>query len=316
MLRLVRQCSIPLLALTVILVATAPSLPSFIRRATAQSQSSRVSSPHLALHDERTSPSDLELGGDLAGMPRPSTRYITRDQLLSLPQVSHAVTNDANFTGPVQISGVSLEELIRDLAGRPASDLAVAICDDGYHAHYPQAYVNAHDPLLVLKVDGQPPSRWPKAAEGGHDMGPFLISQPTFTPSFKIFAHADEPQIPWGVVRIEFRDEKTVFTAIAPRGRDANDKLVQAGFRIAQQNCFRCHNLDKEGGTKAGHPWIVLAAWATGSPEYFAAYVRNPQSKNPQAQMPGNPGYDDQTIAALTAYFQTFSASPQSGEKP
>jgi cytochrome c1 len=56
----------------------------------------------------------------------------------------------------------------------------------------------------------------------------------------------------------------------------------------------------------------VLSAWATASPEYFAAYVRNPQSRNPQAQMPGNPGYDEATLGALIAYFKTFSGP----EKP
>jgi hypothetical protein len=67
---------------------------------------------------------------------------------------------------------------------------------------------------------------------------------------------------------------------------------------------FRCHNMHDEGGQKSGHPWQVLSAWA--APEHFAAYVRNPQAKNPRATMPRNPGYDDATIRALTACFQTF----------
>src|SRR5579862_9699981 len=62
---------------------------------------------------KRTSPSDLELDGDIPGATRDQAkRYITRDQLLALPQVSYTVTNDANFSGPTQISGVALEELI------------------------------------------------------------------------------------------------------------------------------------------------------------------------------------------------------------
>jgi mono/diheme cytochrome c family protein len=150
------------------------------------------------------------------------------------------------------------------------------------------------------------------------DMGPFLISHPKFTPSFKILSHADEPQIPWGVVRLEFRNEKAVFGAIAPRGHHVMDPSVQAGYRIAQQNCFRCHNMGREGGTKAGRPWEVLAAWAAASPDYFTAYVRNPRSKNPQAQMPGMTRYDDKTIAALESYFQTFATSlrlPRTGRE-
>jgi mono/diheme cytochrome c family protein len=274
----------------------------------ARTQSAAPAAVIATLHEQRVSASDLEVGGEVAGLPPGTTRYITRDDLLALPQVSHTVTDDTNFAGPTRVGGVLLEELNRHLGAAPESDLLIAICDDLYRANYPRAYVLAHHPLLVLEVNGQPPSGWPKDAEGhGLGMGPYMISHPKFTPSFKILSHADEPQIPWGVVRLEFRDEKAVFGAIAPRGPHAADSLVQAGYRIAQQNCFRCHNFGREGGQKAGHPWLVLSAWATASPEYFAAYVRNPLAKNPNAQMPGNRAYDDSTIRALAAYFQTFS---------
>jgi mono/diheme cytochrome c family protein len=279
----------------------------------AQNQSAVPVVIASTLHKKRVSPSDLEVGGELAGLPPGTTRYITRDDLLALPQASYIVTDDSNFVGATRVSGVLLEELIRHLGAAPESDLLIAICDDLYRANYPRAYMLAHHPLLVLTVNGQPPAGWPKDSEGhGLDMGPYMISHAKFTPGFKILAHADEPQIPWGVVRLEFRDEKAVFGAIAPRGPRAANSPVQAGYRIAQQNCFRCHNLGSEGGQKAGRSWQNLSAWATASPEYFAAYVRNPAAKNPRAQMPGNPAYDDSTLQALAAYFQTFS----SAEKP
>jgi len=263
--------------------------------------------PTTKLRAARQTPSDLEVGGELSGLPPGTTRYITREDLLALPQVAYTVADDPNFTGPVKISGVALEELTRTLGAAPAADMVVAICDDKYRANYPRDYVAAHHPLLVLTINGQPPRGWPKSPEGqGYDMGPFMISHLKFTPSFKILSRADEPQIPWGVVRIELRDENTVFGAIVPRGPLAATPLVKAGYRIAQQNCFRCHNMGQEGGQKSATPWLVLSAWATSSPEYFAAYVRNPQIKNPHAQMPGTPGYDDATIGALAAYFQTF----------
>ena len=290
------------------------------------------------LHVNRSSPSDLELGGEIAGLPSGTTRYLTRDDLLALPQATYTVTDDANFSGPTQVSGVLLEDLIRRLGAAPESDLIVAICKDRYHANYPGAYMAAHHPLLVLTINGKPPASWPKDAEGhGSDMGPYMITHPRFKPSVKILTHQilsdqilsdqilsdqilsdhDEPQIPWGVVRLEIRDEKVVFGAIAPPGPHAADPVVQAGYRVAQQNCFRCHNMGNEGGRKSGYPWPILSAFATATPEDFVAYVHNPQAKNPQAQMPGNPGYDDATMRALLAYFQTFSAdsSAQGREK-
>ena len=271
----------------------------------------------LVLRTSRSSPLDLELGGDLAGLPSGTVRYLRREDLLTLPQVSYTVADDPNFKGPTEISGVSLEELTRHLGAKPGSEMVVAICDDQYRANYPRAYIAAHHPLLVLNIAGKPPSGWPKDAEGhGQDIGPFLISHPQFAPSFKVLSHNDEAQVPWGIIRLEFRNEKFVFASIAPRGPTAGARPAQNGYRIAQQNCFRCHNMGAEGGTKAGHPWQVLAAWATASPEYFAAYVKDPRSKNLQAQMPGNPGYDDTTLQALIAYFKTFAATPNKNPSP
>jgi mono/diheme cytochrome c family protein len=272
--------------------------------------------PPGPLHGDRSSPSDLEVGGNLAGLPPGTSRYITRDQLLALPQQTYTVTGDPNFAGATRIRGVLLEELVRHLGAVKGSDLVIALSRDQYRAHYPRAYMEAHHPLLVLTVNGRPPADWPKDREGhGSDMGPYMVSHPDFTPSFRVLAHDDEAQIPWGVVRIEFRDEMAVFGSIAPRGPHAADPAVQSGYRIAQQNCFRCHNMGLNGGQKAGHPWIVLSAWATASPEYFAAYVRDPQSKNPQAQMPGNPGYNDATLRALADYFRTFSSENATQEE-
>jgi mono/diheme cytochrome c family protein len=261
---------------------------------------------------QRTSASDLELGGDILGTPPNNSRYITREQLLALPQVSFTVTNDPNFKGPEQISGVPLEQLVQALAANPQSDLAVAICSDKYEAHFPAAYVAAHSPVLALKINGQDPDGWPKFPHGGADMGPYLVSSADFQPSFKILSHEDEPQIPWGVVRLEIQNEKAVYDAIRPRGPNANSPEVQDGFRIAQQNCFRCHNSGDEGGKKAQRPWGVLATWAQASPDYFTAYIHDQQSKNPKAQMEGFPNYDEATLRALTKYFQTFAGEAKS----
>jgi mono/diheme cytochrome c family protein len=265
------------------------------------------SRPSVPLNAMRKLPSDLEVGGDLAELAKGATRYVTLDSLLALPLVTYTVTDDPKFSGPTKISGIALEDLAPLLGADPSADLVAAICDDKYRAAYPRAYLKEHHPLLVLLVNGEPSSRWPKDP-GTHryDMGPYMISHPKFTPSFKILSHSDEAQIPWGVVRLEFRNEKAVFSAIAPRGPHADDVSVQAGYKIALQNCFRCHNSGRESEQKSGRPWLVLGAFASAAPAYFSAYVRDPKKENAQAQMPGNPGYDDATLRALRDYFATF----------
>jgi mono/diheme cytochrome c family protein len=296
-----RGASIALTAAAMLSIGMAP-------RASAQSPSA-VSAG--ILHAARVSPSDLDVGGELAGLPPGSTRYVTREDLLALPQVSYRVTDDPNFKGlgPTRVSGVSLEELAKRFAPADA-DVVVAICGDRYRTNYPRDYRMAHRPLLVLEINGKGPAAWPK--DKGNDMGPYLISHPKFTPRFKVLSHAEEAQIPWGVVRLEFRNENQVFGAIAPRGPQARDPAVQDGYRIAKENCFRCHNMGGEGGEKSGVTWTVISALAAGSPDFFAAYVRDPKTKNPNAQMPANPDYDDATIRALAAYFRTFAAAANS----
>jgi len=294
--------------------------PRTAASAEAAPNSAAAALSNLPLNTVRHSPSDLEVGGELAGLPSGTTRYVPLDALLALPLATYTVTNDTNFIGATKISGVPLDELARLLGAAPESDMVVAICDDKYRANYPRAYVAAHHPLLVLRVNGEPPPRWPKDPETHHlEMGPYMISHPKFTPTFKILAHIDEAQIPWGVVRLEFRNEKVVFGAIAPRGAHAGDRSVQAGYRIAQQNCFRCHNAGREGGEKSGRPWLVLAAWAVASPDFFMEYVRDPKKINAHADMPGNTSYDAATIRALRDYFATSistTSMDRSTEKP
>ncbi len=172
----------------------------------------RRAQPALKLRKLANLASDLEVGGELAGLPAGTTRFLTRDDLLSLPQVDFTVSGDTNFTGSEQIGGVRLEDLAKRIAAAPASAMVVAICDDKYRANYPREYIAAHHPVLVLTVNGQPPAGWPKdSQEHKYDMGPFMISHSTICPAFKVLSHSDEPQIPWGVLRLEFRNEKTVF---------------------------------------------------------------------------------------------------------
>jgi mono/diheme cytochrome c family protein len=259
------------------------------------------------LREKRSSGLDLEVGGDLAGLPAGSVRYIAREDLKALPQVTYTVTDDRNFDGAVEVRGVGLEVLAREFAAHGEKALIVAVSGDLYRGHYPQGYVQAHRPVLVMDIDGEGPASWPKSKEGsGSAMGPYLISHPHFTPSFKVLGNEEEPQIPWGVVRLEFRNEEAIFGEIAPRAVHAGEVEVQAGYRIARQNCLRCHGPASYGRLKGQIAWSGIAFFADSSPRGFAAYVRNPRSVAQSAEMPGNPSYDDATVEALIAYFRTF----------
>ena len=311
-----KTLSRPLLFVTLMVAVFAAPI---LHKANAQTTGAAAAAQkplYARLAWRRSSPTDLELDGDIPGATRDQTkRYITRDQLLMLPQVSDSVTNDPNFTGPVKISGVPLDQLLQALTTNAQADLVVAICSDGYKSYYPHSYLTAHNPVLALKIDGKDPAEWPTFRESGAYMGPYLISSADYKPSFKILSYNEEPHIPWGVVRLEIRSQADSFTAIHPPASESDSTEVQLGFRIASLNCLRCHNSGDEGGTKAQRPWPVLSTWATASPDFFAAYIHDPKSKNPKSEMPGFPEYNAATLDALTKYFQSFADDSKS-KKP
>jgi cytochrome c2 len=260
------------------------------------------------LHSERSSPGDLEVGGEIAHLPEGSTRFIRYEDLLALPQETYTVTDDTDLPPNTEISGVPLESLERILGKSPHNPLIVAICYDHYRTNYPGDYLAQHHPLLVLRINGKLRDQWPKSPSGDA-LGPYLISHPVFKPAFKILSHEDEPQIPYGVTRIEFRQESQVFGAIRPHGHWPAKSQVQQGYLIARQDCFRCHNMGAEGGTMAGRTWEDLANSAWDDGPTFRDIIHNPQSVNPGAKMPPHPQYDFGTLDALTSYFKTFATA-------
>ena len=255
---------------------------------------------------ERYSPGDLEISGELAGLSAGAVRYVRYEDLLGLPQETYTIDDDTNFKGRTEISGVPLTTLAKLFGEASHSDLIVAICYDKYRSNYPSDYLAAHHPILVLKVNGQLRDKWPPSEYGG-PLGPYLVSHPTFIPSYIVLSHKDEAQIPFGVTRLEFRTQSVVFGAIRPQGKWPPNSPVWQGYQIARQDCFRCHGLYGEGGERASRSWLVLAAWAATDATRFQQYIHNPQSIQSNAKMPAHSDYDAATLAALTKYFVTFA---------
>jgi mono/diheme cytochrome c family protein len=298
------MCAMQIMRFGMCLVAMLAALYT-VEMPRGQSTAAPTTALSTKLRAQRSSPVDLELNGGLAGVPRGESRFLTREDLLAVSHPMAYGAEDGGFFIRTQIIGMPLDDLARSL-GVPASDMVIAICKDNYRAHYSRRYLAAHLAVLVLEIHGISLADRSKHSPGD-DMGPYLIVHLNFKPAFKVLAHEDEPQIPWGVIRLEFRSEKTVLGTIAPRGPHASDTAVQDGFKIAQQNCFHCHNNGAEGGLKSGVTWTVLGAMATNSPEFFTEYVRDPKAKNPKTQMAAKPEYDDATMRALIRYFRTFA---------
>jgi hypothetical protein len=263
---------------------------------------------HL-LELKRNSPSDLEITGMITGVAPGASRYISYKTLLSLPQVTVTVKGDDNFDeisrGRIIVTGVYLDVLAKYLGALAGSNLLSAVCTDGYRAIYSHDYVVAHHPILALKIDGRPVRSW-VAQTHSDDLGTYFITHAIFKSSFKVLSQQETPQVPVDIVKLDFSSTQVVFGAIAPHGDDASDSKVMEGFRIAQQHCYRCHNMGDYGGTKARVTWQQIGAYAA-SPSTFEAFILNPRSIDHKVAMPPHPPFDDATAKALQAYFETFA---------
>jgi hypothetical protein len=283
---------------------------------TAKSQHKNAAR-RIPLYRTRQLDTDLEVTGMIAGLPGGAVGYVRYADLASLLTVTASIHGDQNFTelgdSPgVRVTGVSLGVLAQAFGASRDSDLIDATCTDNYRTHYPADYLAAHHPMLVIAINHLPTASWAAKAHQS-DPGPYFIAHADFVPAFKVLAHADEAQEPANVVRLNFSTADATYGAITPRGHFSPSSPEEQGFTIAKQNCLRCHNQGPYGGTKSGRSWSVLSTWAREQPAYFSGYVRNPKAYEPHAKMPGNPEYDAATLAALTAYFRTFSAPSPTG---
>jgi hypothetical protein len=266
-----------------------------------------ASPPHTLLHARRQAESDLEVTGLIKGLPQGGSAYVGYKDLLALPQVAATITDDPDYPGPpLHVSGVLFETLAAAVGALPESDLIDALCADRYRSHFPAGYIAQHHPILVLTIEHKPLAEWAMQAHQ-YDPSPYVVMYPHFVPAFKVLAHADQPQLPDNLIRLNFTTQARTFGPITPRGNFAADSPEQQGFTIAKQNCLRCHFQGSSGGTKSGRTWQSLSVWAAEQPKFFQAYVKDPTKFERHSHMAANPEYDAATLAVLTAYFRTFS---------
>jgi hypothetical protein len=252
----------------------------------------------------RTSPQDLEVFDIGPGGQKSASRFYTYTQLGSLPQVTLPTKQDPNTMAPATYTGVYLRDLFAALGAPAGADVLGSNCYDNYKDYYDPAYIQHHQPLLILKYDGKPPAEWP-AVEGGMPFGPYCVGQVNFVPADHLLGYTEPPRIPFGVVSLELTTLHQAYDSFAPK-KDATDPQVIAGHRIAMGSCVMCHYTDVAGGLKSNQPWTILAVFATSNGSYFRDYVVNPLKFNPKSAMPVHPTFDAKTLDALQAYFKTM----------
>ena len=206
--------------------------------------------------------------------------------------VTYTVNDDPNFAPATKISGVPLEELAR--TARRAPRIAIGGGDlrrqvprklsAGLHCGASSAAGAEREWRAARRLAER--SRNAEVRYGAvHDLASEVHAELQ-----DVWLTAMRRRFPGAWCGSNFATKKRCWARLLRAGRTRTMTRCRQGYRIAQQNCFRCHNMGSEGGQKSGRPWLVLAAWANADPDYFASYVRDPKKRIEHAEMPGNPG--------------------------
>jgi hypothetical protein len=256
----------------------------------------------LDLHGDRGSPYDLAVKGRLAGVPAGETRYARWSDLRALPTAVLSV--DGEFVkGRQALTVVYLSDLWKALPTAPGADTFLATCADGYASVYTSGFISAYRPFLVLEINGKGPREWPPAGLT-FNPGPFVITvSADLVPAaatYRDIAHKK----PWGVTMLEIASYAERFGPVYSGKWASLSPSAGDGREIWVNSCASCHEGPPGifGGTKAGRPFPVIAAYAGYDRAFFVKYVRDPKSLVPCAKMEPHPRYSDAELSGLIAF--------------
>jgi hypothetical protein len=256
----------------------------------------------LELHGERSSPDDLALTGRILGVPAGGTLYARWGELRALPTAK--VTLDGEFTkGPQVLTVVFLADLWRALPLAPGADAILATCDDGYASVYTSDFISRYRPFLVLEIDGKGPRDWPPPGLA-FNPGPYAITvSGSLAPDAALYRDIEHKK-PWNVTALEVASYAERFGPIYAGRWASPSPSARDGREIWVNSCASCHAGPRGtfGGTKAGRPFEVVAAYAGFDRAYFVKYVRDPKALVPCARMEPHPRYTDGELSSLVAF--------------
>jgi hypothetical protein len=274
-----------LAALTLLL---APALPS--ARAT------------LPLFEQRSSPYDLEVSGELAGVPPGGVRYVRYSDLRSLPTAVLRMTGEF-VPGEQAVTVVFLGDLEKELPASPGADCVLATCVDRYASVFTRDFIARYRPFLVLEINGEGPDKWPPK---GLDFnpGPYVItvSEALVPEAASVLDIAHKK--PWGVSGIEIATFSKSFSGAFQGRWSAISARAAAGRDIWINDCDSCH-LGPGGifsGNQSRQAFAIIAAIARGNPALFKQYVRDPKSVISTAKMEPHPQYTDAQLDSVIAF--------------
>ena len=256
----------------------------------------------LELHADRSSPYDLAVTGRLAGVPDGGTAYVRWTDLRALPSTRLSVEGEF-MKGPQSLTVVFLSDLWKALPTGPGSDTVLATCADGYASVYTQRFIADYRPFVVLEINGKGPMDWPPPGVT-FNPGPYAV----LVSADLVARVAQYPNVqhkkPWGVTTLEIASYADRFRTFYSGDWATLSPAGAAGREAWVNTCASCHSGPPGafGGTKAGRPFQVIAAYARYDRAFFMRYVRDPKSLVKCARMEPHPRYTDEELSGLIEF--------------
>lgn len=267
------------------------------------------SAAQLPLHNQRSSPDDLEITGQIEGLAPGHSRYARWSDLSALPTKKMVLTGEF-VPGAQEVTIVFLSDLWTALPHLRNADTLLASCTDGYASIYRLPFIESYRPFLILAINGVGPDRWPPPGLT-FNPGPYVISvSADIVPAVSTLLDASHKR-PWGVVKIEVTTAIVALAGILKDPWGSLDAPTNEGREIWINSCASCHRGPPQTfeGTKSDRTFGQLVSLAAKNPAYFRRYVRDPKSLVPTAKMEPHPHYTEVQLDALIA-FLSLASSP------
>lgn len=238
---------------------------------------------------------------------------LTREELAAIPGVKTVTETMIGQTEPAEVTVLPLKDFLKAYPRLDPNDGLVLECLDNWESFLPPAFIEEHNPYLLLYYNGDPPGKgtWPMFGGDIEAMAPFYVYVSEFeTPGF-----VDDT--PYGMVsatqmsgiRLESEEER-----YAPFYAGANGELGEVarnGRALFLQRCNTCHKgPGKVGGNVSARPFEILQAHAKFNPDYFRSVVANPKEIFPGTIMPKHEDFGPEEFEALIAFLSEADPRP------
>lgn len=219
-------------------------------------------SPKWRLETEAASEFPLRAIGRLSDGK--TNRLVAYSDLLQRAKMTVRSEKDLELGRAAEFQGIPLSELPRVLGAAADADVLLMRAADNYFSFFTRDYIERHSPFLAVRIDGLPPSKWPKTSFGAA-LGPYLVAHEKFDGAELLVGLKEPAKFPYAVVSVEFARAADTVDKLKVSGATTNASL-RVGQTLALSACISCHHAGDFGGTLAQRPWMILSTWAKADP--------------------------------------------------